>query len=167
MHAGMKKVFFTYWQVKLPVALVGAGVWDLFLDHAVEDRVAVAALLVLVGLDLVTGLVRAVQQRERITARRFRGTLRKVFEYAALVVVFVVLDAAAAGGTYAGLADFANESVLIFMCLTEGLSIAENLGRLAWLYRLLRFAGKLRKGDEVAALRELDPVKKNVTNGMR
>lgn len=92
-----------------------------------SDPVLVGAIVLLLVVDLVTGVAAAVRRGERVTSRAFRRTGRKVLEYTALGLVGVALANGFQGSPLAFVTAALDDAVLLYIALTEALSVFENV----------------------------------------
>lgn len=94
--------------------------------------------IILVSLDVVTGFVRAAKERRLSSKVSFPGIIRKIGELLLLVLVMAI-------EYWQGIAMV--EYVAMALCLTEGLSIVENLGAMGVIIprRLLVYFESLRE----------------------
>lgn len=81
---------------------------------------AMTTLVVLIGLDIVSGFVRAYVQQTLSSKESYRGIGRKL-----LIMIAVAL--AAQLDNLMGEASLLRDAVVVFYCASEGLSIVENL----------------------------------------
>ena len=81
---------------------------------------AMTTLVVLIGLDIVSGFTRAYVQQTLSSKESYRGIGRKL-----LIMIAVAL--AAQLDNLMGGASLLRDAVVIFYCASEGLSIVENL----------------------------------------
>lgn len=79
---------------------------------------ALVILTVFIGLDIISGWIRAFIQKELSSAESFRGTAKKV-------LVYVIVAVAAQADRLTGTALVRNV-VITWYCATEALSIVEN-----------------------------------------
>lgn len=80
---------------------------------------AMTTLVILIGLDMASGWVRAYVQKQLSSKESLTGVLRKT-------LIFVAVAVAAQADTLLG-TSLARNAVVIFYCASEGLSIVENL----------------------------------------
>ncbi len=85
---------------------------------------AFAALLVLMGLDYVTGISKAVYKKELSSYTGYRGILKKI-------VILVMVAAAAAIEKIIGADIAVREIVIMFYTANEGISILENAAEIS------------------------------------
>ena len=81
---------------------------------------AMTTLVVLIGLDIISGFVRAYVQQTLSSKESYRGIGRKL-----LIMIAVAL--AAQLDNLMGEASLLRDAVVVFYCASEGLSIVENL----------------------------------------
>ena len=148
-----------YWAAKLLLASVGAVAVSVLeylaaLYGAIlhSDPVLVASVVLLLAVDLVTGVAAAVRRRERITSRAFRRTGRKVLEYTALGLVGVALANGFEASPLAFVTASLDDAVLLYIALTEALSVFENVtGSRERAVALFRRIIAIRQGQDGAA----------------
>lgn len=101
--------------------------WGLFYTQAEY----VALILILVGVDLATGLIRSVKRGDPIVSRKLRRTSTKLLEYMAIGVSAVVMKSAlnVEGGPplITALVEHLDVYVLAVIAFTELWSILENV----------------------------------------
>ncbi len=78
-----------------------------------------AAMVILITLDVVTGFLRAFVQQELSSKESFQGIAKKVF-------IFVMLAVAVQVDVLTGMDGITRSAVALFYCANEGLSILEN-----------------------------------------
>ena len=81
---------------------------------------AMTTLVILIGLDILSGFTRAYVQRTLSSKESYRGIGRKL-----LIMIAVAL--AAQLDNLIGEASLLRDAVVVFYCASEGLSIVENL----------------------------------------
>ena len=81
---------------------------------------AMTTLVILIGLDILSGFTRAYVQRTLSSKESYRGIGRKL-----LIMIAVAL--AAQLDNLMGEASLLRDAVVVFYCASEGLSIVENL----------------------------------------
>ena len=81
---------------------------------------AMTTLVVLIGLDIISGFIRAYVQQTLSSKESYRGIGRKL-----LIMIAVAL--AAQLDNLMGEASLLRDTVVVFYCASEGLSIVENL----------------------------------------
>ncbi len=81
---------------------------------------AMTTLVILIGLDIVSGFTRAYVQKALSSKESYRGIGRKL-----LILIAVAL--AAQLDNLMGEASLLRDAVVVFYCASEGLSIVENL----------------------------------------
>lgn len=81
---------------------------------------AMTTLVILIGLDIVSGFTRAYVQRTLSSKESYRGIGKKL-----LIMIAVAL--AAQLDNLMGDASLLRDAVVVFYCASEGLSIVENL----------------------------------------
>ncbi len=81
---------------------------------------AMTTLVVLIGLDIISGFIRAYVQQTLSSKESYRGIGRKL-----LIMIAVAL--AAQLDNLMGDASLLRDAVVVFYCASEGLSIVENL----------------------------------------
>ena len=81
---------------------------------------AMTTLVVLIGLDIISGFIRAYVQQTLSSKESYRGIGRKL-----LIMIAVAL--AAQLDNLMGEASLLRDAVVVFYCASEGLSIVENL----------------------------------------
>lgn len=117
-------------QVKAAIALVGGtlstmlGGWDSYLK----------LLLLIMAIDVVTGFLKAVEQKVISSAVMRKGILNKVV-ILLLVALGLVIDEAFAGVTANGLhigelTIVIRNCIVIWFCVEEGISVCENCAKL-------------------------------------
>lgn len=146
------------WQLKLPLA-AGLGIamealrriGALYAELLSAPTALVAACVLLLLLDMVTGMAAAVRRGERIASRALRRTSWKVIEYAAVGLVGVTLSNAFSEGPFALLTAGLGDASLLYIALTEGLSVLENVtgSRSAALALLQRLRAVWARGGDV------------------
>jgi hypothetical protein len=122
------------WQVKLPVATVLGVLWQkvlyvLGLYASAIGRHSELMLLTgaIVACDLAAGLVRAWRDGQSIKSGHLRATGWKVIEYAAVVIVgLLVSDAIRHSAVVPDAAAIWGQATMIYICITEGVSCYEN-----------------------------------------
>lgn len=107
---------------KATVTLTTAGVGALLYFLFGEFDIALQCLLMFIALDYMSGLIKAVINRELSSKTGLRGILKKV-GFLIIVAVGVLVDRITGGsGTVRSL-------VIYYFVANEGLSIIENLGQ--------------------------------------
>jgi len=84
-------------------------------------------LLVLMFLDLFTGITKAVRNRTAVTSTGLRNTVIKVFQYGVFLIVIHVLIHFQIDGKEVGVLSYADEAGYTFLIVIEAKSIFENL----------------------------------------
>lgn len=103
-----------HWVVK---AVVSAVV-SLF----VQDPKFIVLIFILVFLDTATGVVAALKRGDKISARKFGNTSVKLLLYLCLVLATV-----AVANAFPDLLGWLDNSVFMYVCLTELFSVFENV----------------------------------------
>jgi len=98
-----------------------------FQKYVYSDWNFLAFLLVLMFLDLVTGVVKAWKKGKFITSTGFRDTVIKVFQYGIFLIVIHVLISFQINGETVALLNYADEAGYTFLIVIEAKSIFENL----------------------------------------
>lgn len=80
---------------------------------------AMTALVILVVLDVITGFIRAFVQQGLSSKESFRGMTKKL-------LIFVLVAVAVQVDMLAGTNGIMRNVVVIFYCVSEGLSVLEN-----------------------------------------
>lgn len=107
---------------KTAATLVSAGLGTILYFLFGEFDIALQCLLVFIVLDYISGLIKAVINRELSSKTGLRGILKKV-GFLIIVAVGVLVDRITGGsGTVRSL-------VIYYFVANEGLSIIENLGQ--------------------------------------
>lgn len=117
-------------QVKGAIALVGGtlsamlGGWDSYLN----------LLLLIMLIDIVTGVLKSLEQKNLSSAVMRKGILNKVV-ILLLVALGVVIDEAFVGATAGGLhigelTIVIRNCIVIWFCVEEGISVCENCAKL-------------------------------------
>ncbi|MFZ4705553.1 MAG: phage holin family protein [Bacteroidales bacterium] len=107
-------------------------------------------LMVLIGLDTITGFWRAVKRRE-LSSRAWGGVIEKVIVYATFVIVIHVLVHYRVSGAPVKVFAWLNQVAYAALMAKEALSIVENLGAInnnllpRWVLRWLREFDKTGK----------------------
>ena len=121
------------WKIKLPLALLGGGLWNWVLDagrlYAAAFGANPALLQItasVVALDFVAGLYRARRNRKRITSGRMRATGWKTIEYAIFVLVCLLISSGIRHSFVPDLFAIWGEASMIYIIITEGVSCIEN-----------------------------------------
>lgn len=134
-----------------PTKLITAATPIVIWGHTVvEDYHPLIAVGILFGLDLITGLIRAVKRREVNSPALYR-TGGKIFVYAVLVIMATQATLAA------DYLFFMPSIVFGYIALTELASIIENLNDLGYRIPLLNIVYKF------LALRKIEDRKKSST----
>ncbi|MEL6705518.1 MAG: phage holin family protein [Bacteroidota bacterium] len=122
------------------------------------DPILLALVLLLLVADLVTGILRAHKQREPITSRALRRTGRKFVEYVVLIFAGVGLANGFAETSVSVVTSGVDDAVLLYIALTEFLSILENVtGSREGALGVLRKLRALQRGDVEEALHNPTP----------
>lgn len=124
----------TAWQAKLPMALSIAVVFQM-LDYLGStyayllrsDPVLVVLILTLMGVDLITGIIAALKRRDMVTSRAFRRTGLKFLEYSAIGGCSIMVANGFSNGTLAVITDSLDDAALMYIAITEAMSIIENV----------------------------------------
>lgn len=122
------------WKVKLPVAVMLAGVWEalrpllgIYETLLTADPVLVVMVGTLIFTDFVTGIARSLRDGKAITSRRLRGMGWKIVEYTVVASLGVMLANGAAETVLAAPLALADDAALLYVALTEAVSILENV----------------------------------------
>jgi hypothetical protein len=93
------------------------------------DPVMIIGFIVILGLDLVTGIIKASKKREATTSKGLRGTIDKAYTYCALLLSLVVIFnlTSFTSPEYIWLFNYSINSIVIFSIWIEFKSILENL----------------------------------------
>lgn len=132
-----------YWFFKLPAAFgIGAILQSIDWEAIKPSLWIVVCVFGLVLVDTVTGLMKVFRARgwRGITSTTFRALGWKFIEYGLLSVAFGALDFGFSGSTYTPVTSVLFESAMLYIAITEILSISENLGQLGLVHRILKFA---------------------------
>lgn len=84
-------------------------------------------LLILMFLDLVTGLWRARQEDRMITSKGFRDSITKMIQYGIFLIVIHVLMNFEISGEPSGLFQWMDDAAYTFLMVIEAKSIWENI----------------------------------------
>jgi phage-related holin len=121
-----RKLFATFLPSKALTAFFAVVLEYLFPLQVLRDAAIAAGVLII--LDTATGFWASVVTKKQITSAKLSRVLTKMFGYGAVVVVFAVLGHSVPG--LDGTQTFSVTLVLVFVTLTEGISILENVGRM-------------------------------------
>lgn len=118
----------------LPLSAAAATILA-FLDAAlglfVTQAEYLALILILVAIDLLTGLIRSVKRGDPVVSRKLRRTTTKVLEYlligATAVVIKAALDVEGGPSLLISLVEHLDVYVLAVIAFTELWSILENV----------------------------------------
>ncbi|MEM6326359.1 MAG: phage holin family protein [Bacteroidota bacterium] len=106
---------------------IGSRVVGIYETLVHVEPLLIAAVFGLVALDFVTGLLAAKKRGEPIRSRAMRRTGFKFLEYAALILAASFLTNAFAASPLAGLTALLQHGVILYIALTEMMSILENV----------------------------------------
>lgn len=93
------------------------------------DPVMTIGFIVILGVDLITGILKASKKKEATTSKGLRGTIDKAYTYCALLLSLLVIFnlTSFTSPEYNWLLNYSLNSVLIFSIWIEFKSILENL----------------------------------------
>jgi hypothetical protein len=128
----------------------------------------ILALLFAIGVDFITGILRARKQKERITSRRMSDTAGKILIYLGGTLLMFILEKAFVGelvSIFTSIPFFATKSLALFFACVEFISIGENIqvafnvSFIQWFKQILKRAKYIK--SEVSDLTKDDTDKKN------
>lgn len=105
-----------HWKVSAIIAAIATGVAQLLGGWTP----AMTTLLVIAGLDIVSGFSRAAIQKRLSSKESWQGGVKKV-------MMFVVIALAAQIDALLAVNDVLRNAAVIFYCVSEGLSVVENV----------------------------------------
>lgn len=108
---------------KIPIALIIAGFSYLFGLH---NGTAVAALMVIIAIDFITGVSASYYAGEPIESRRAVKTAIKTFFYGIFISSAYLTENIIPGET------FIDQATISFLAITEFVSIMENTGKMGY-----------------------------------
>lgn len=95
--------------------------------YVYSDWNFLVSLLILMFLDLVTGVAKAYKTGKIVTSTGLRDTLIKIFQYGVALIVIHVLVSFQVNGQEVTLLNYADEAGYTFLIVIEAKSIFENL----------------------------------------
>ena len=148
------------WSYKLTIAAVlgillevVAFVVDLYGRLFEVDPLLIALVVLLIAADWITGMIRAARNKVPITSRAMRRSGRKAIEYVVLIGAAVGLANGFSTTSVAPATGWIDEGVLLYVALTEFLSVLENVtGSREGALGILRTIRALGRGDVDAVL---------------
>lgn len=127
-----------------PLKLLGAVAISLFGPW----REAHAALLVVVLLDFITGTIAAAKHGRLSSAIAKQKAVAKLLAYSAVLIATYQLERVISGSPYSFGADYTLAAAILYLVVTEVLSILENLERVTGL-KLRVFSGHKKLMDRL------------------
>lgn len=96
-------------------------------EYLYNDWNFLSSLLILMALDIVTGVAKAYKLGKIVTSTGLRDTLIKVFQYGVSLIVIHILVSFQIDGEEVSILDYADEAGYTFLIVIEAKSIFENL----------------------------------------
>jgi len=102
-------------------------------------------LMVLMVLDLLTGVLNAWRKKEAVTSFGFRKTVLKMVQYGVFLIVMHVLSSFTINGQSQSIYHWVTQGAYIFLLGIEGKSILENLIKLDDRFDIGSFIEKIKE----------------------
>lgn len=106
------------------------GVFVFIENYIYNDWDFLISLLVLMVLDLITGIWKSIKNNTAVTSIGLRDTAIKVIQYSVFLIVVHVLINFKVDGKTIGLLNYADELGYSFLIIIEAKSILENLQKI-------------------------------------
>lgn len=101
-------------------------------------------LLVLMVLDLLTGVLNAFLKKEAVTSFGFRKTVLKAVQYGVFLIVMHVLSSFTINGETQSIYHWVTQGAYIFLLGIEGKSILENIAKLNSSFDLSEYLERIK-----------------------
>ena len=85
-------------------------------------------LIILMGLDLITGITKAVNEKRAITSYGLRRTIIKIIQYFSILILVHVLLNVIIGDVHLSVFSWIQDLTFIYLIITESISILDKEG---------------------------------------